>query len=160
MFLLSLIYCFCCCFTVTNNDSCNSNNKRSVSVLTWFCMCKCVSGENRFAFYLVVCVFTFVLRPYSRKGGFFDNWYTSSNLIYWMRISEWVWVVCFFRGALSLQLLCFAANERKTGALQKNEFSLVPSEISACENRKAVCSYWLNFACVADNLLLLLLDYF
>lgn len=67
MFLLCLIYC--CCLAVTNNDSCNSNNKRSVSVLTWFCMCKFVSVKTvSRSIWLCVCLLLFYDHTVGKEG--------------------------------------------------------------------------------------------
>lgn len=55
-------------FAVTNNDSFAIVLIKDQFLFYLVCVCK---YENRFAsIWLHVCVFIFVLRPYSRKGGF------------------------------------------------------------------------------------------
>lgn len=57
-------------FAVTNNDSFAIVLIKDQFLFYLVCVCK---YENRFAsiwLHVCVCVFIFVLRPYSRKGGF------------------------------------------------------------------------------------------
>lgn len=91
-----------------------------------------------------VCVSLFVLIRFLTviqwERRVLDNWYTNSNLIYCTHMTEWIWV-SFLRVPF---LFWFVKIENAV----QNGNSLVPSEISACKNGKAISSYWLNFVCV------------